>query len=52
MFFLEGVRQPGPPWVIVDDCRAWVAGDRRQLVLPACCLNEKCYRNFNTLDPL
>ena len=22
--------------------------DRRQLVLPACCLSEKCYRNFST----
>ena len=27
-------------------------GDRRQLVLPACCLTGKCYRNFSTWDPL
>ena len=26
--------------------------DRRQLVLPACCLIEKCYRNFSTWGPL
>ena len=25
--------------------------DRRQLVLPACCLIEKCYRNFSTWGP-
>ena len=27
-------------------------GDRRQLVLPACCLTRECYRNFSTWNPL
>ena len=26
--------------------------DERQLVLPACCLTEECYRNFSTRSPL
>ena len=34
------------------DSRLVACLDQRQLVLPACCLTRKCYRNFSTWNPL
>ena len=45
----EVLAESGVECVILHGSRG---GVQRQLLLPACCLTEKCYRNFSTGGPL